>query len=260
MWRILRRPLRCKLPTLNNRWNTSTRLESTKTSAITADLNAPSAELYPEILKRRAALNAREAAIVIVARCTEKSINLVIKSFECAQNRPRRLIKLITRNGVDVGWLNDWFALVHTNPSAPLYPIEVTDIAGLDAAKEGLSKALIDVNKFYNILADDKDADSKGESQTEKAVTKFCDEECLRVPVGVSIALAEAIQKFKAEEYNVAILKRKLKLAAGIHVQILPGIFKILGFTFTAVSIPPNTIRMLTDTENCLLLWFLNLI
>jgi hypothetical protein len=226
------------LLTPNNRWNSSKRQEYTKTSAITANSDAPATELNPELARIRSAIDARDAATVIVTRCTEKSINLVIKSFECAQNRPRRLIKLITRNGVDVCWLNDWFAFIRNNPLAPLYPIEIPEIMGLDNAKEVLSKALIDVNKFYNIMADDKDVDSERESQSEKAVTKFCNEECFRVPVGVSVALAGVIQKYKSEEINLGTLKKKLRLAAGIHVQILPGIFEILDIPFQPVSIP----------------------
>lgn len=239
MWRVLlRRPIRCQLPTPNNRPDLPTRQIFRAASTIVANTNALSAERAPEGIKSQIAINAREAATVIVTRCTEKNINSVLKSFECAKKRPRRQIIITTRNGIDVSWMNDWFQMLQGNTTVPLYPIEITATTGFEAAKEALCKALINVNKFDNILADDKDIYSEGESQNEKAIIEFCSKECPGVPVGVSMALADVIKRYNSEEFNLSVFRRRLKSAAGIHSQILPGIFQILGFKSNGVSIP----------------------
>ena len=79
-----------------------------------------------DTIKSLTAMNSIDAATAIVSRLSEKELLVVKASFECAQNIPNRLVKLTTRNKVDVVWMNTWFKALHVSDTIPYYPFPIT--------------------------------------------------------------------------------------------------------------------------------------
>jgi hypothetical protein len=190
--------------------------------------------------------SAREAAEHIVARLPEKEIKLVIRSFECAANRPNRITRLITRNDIDVFWMNKWFSALNDNSTTPLFPFPVSVPIGYAEARKAMFEALTNANKFKNTdfftnIARRRSSIEpaikiKDDSNGNAEILKYIDESLISVPPLISMQLAETIKEYSAEKVSVVSLKRFLRKIAGIHAYTLPTIFHLLDLPFNSVS------------------------
>lgn len=189
---------------------------------------------------------AREAAEHIVARLPEKEIKLVIRSFECAANRPNRITRLITRNKIDVGWMNKWFAALNDDVMTPLFPFNVPIPMGFDEARKAMFEAIKNANKFKNsdIFTDIARRKSSTELTTKvkdngdnnAEILKYIDESLVSVPPLITMLLAETINEYSAEKVSLVSLKRSLRKFSGIHAYNLPTLFHLIDLPFNSVS------------------------
>lgn len=187
--------------------------------------------------------SAKEAAASIVARLPEKEIKLVIRSFECAANRPNRVTRLITRNNIDVFWMNAWFSSLNDDPACPLYPFPVSMPNGFNEAKKIMFDSIMKANKFKNSDFFANITRRRFTSETLKVkdgsnseILKYLDEVLRKIPVATSIQLSQAINEFSAEKVTVVSLKRSMRKISGIHAHALPSLFHLLDLPFNSVS------------------------
>lgn len=190
--------------------------------------------------------SAREAAQQIVARLPEKEIKLVIRSFECAANRPNRITRLITRNSIDVTWMNKWFAALNDDINTPLFPFPVPIPLGFEEAKIAMFEAITNANKFKNTdffiniarrkSSTDPPITVNDDVNSNVEIQQYVDEGLMSVPPLISMQLAQIINEYSAEQLSVVSLKRSLRKVSGIHAYALPQLFHLLDLPFNSVS------------------------
>ena len=189
-------------------------------------------------IKSLSAMNSIDAATVIVSRLSEKELLLVKASFECAQNRPNRLVKLTTRHKVDVAWMNTWFKSLHVSDTIPYYPFPITPTNHWQEARVAIIEAICGAVKYQNNNDFPSEAEQiEAKKKMDDEISDFVDENFSRIPISTTTLIADNISKCNGELISAIVLKKMLRKSAGIHAHILPGLFKRLAFPFNTVRI-----------------------